>query len=287
MCRASCSLGTSSCVGSGKPVRGEVLCDASHCSMAARSYVWPSAVMTGSSITACVIGQTKLDTTAAPCWPLPPPLSSAAMPAVTPAASCSVAASAAKLCATCSLPTISRSAWRVLTTRRTVRSLCCSTSRWMAKVEPVVKSTERRRLPSSTVTAPSLPLKPRSMRALVSSRYGDHISSPSRMESAPFTRLLSPCDPLHHCQMTSDASALPGSGAEEARSSAVHTRMEAVGGAAPVPAATRHSSGIRLTKVRSVSASGAPGSHILHSPWIRLPGMVVVSSCLTTRLTVR
>ena len=39
------------------PLKGEVPCDRNQCSIAARSYVWPSAAMTGSSISTKVIGQ--------------------------------------------------------------------------------------------------------------------------------------------------------------------------------------------------------------------------------------
>ena len=49
--------------GSGLPVAGEVSWLRSHASIAARSYVWPSMVKTGSVISSFVIGQTSDEAT--------------------------------------------------------------------------------------------------------------------------------------------------------------------------------------------------------------------------------
>ena len=51
------TLGVSPKCSNGSPVSGEVSCSSSHRSMAPRSYVWPSEVNTGSSISSAVMGQ--------------------------------------------------------------------------------------------------------------------------------------------------------------------------------------------------------------------------------------
>ena len=59
MASRNAGLGSRCVEGSGRPVSGDVAATESHLSIAGRSYVCPSTVLTGSFITSCVIGQKK------------------------------------------------------------------------------------------------------------------------------------------------------------------------------------------------------------------------------------
>ena len=129
----------------------------------------------------------------------------------------------------------------------------------------MVKVTEKSRCSISTVTVSRWALKLRSIAALTSSGYGNHVST-GRVTD-PIPSMLQSFKG-HHCQTINDVSAPPSSSRGESRSFALHGRHRCAAIVDdPSPGLTRHIFGISATSSNSVRC--APCSQILHSPVVK------------------